>query len=374
VVSRCGRRTAFTRTSGSVGAFFRSGGFSASAAVRSGDWPCARPSPDACPQAKRKAPAARLQAPGRIRIRLAWSLEPRAWSLFLRMANVVIAYSFTVSFEGTAAHGMAFVLGILFGSFANVCIARIPAGMSIVRPPSHCFACKTPVRWFDNLPIVSWLVLRGRCRACGARFSARYLLVEVATGLLSVALWQYCLVVYLPEDDPPHRLARYGVYLLFVLVLEIIAFIDLDTKLIPDKISYPAIPTFFLFGLALRDLVWWDRAIGVAVGYGIVRLISDGYYWMTKREGMGYGDGKLLALIGGLLGWHAVVFSLFGGAVLGSVIGITAIALARRKKAVGPDEPALRHVELPFGPFLVAAALMYLFLQDTIALTLRGVV
>ena len=279
-----------------------------------------------------------------------------------------------MSLDGIAAYALAFVLGILFGSFANVCIARIPAGMSIVKPASHCFACKTPVRWFDNLPIASWLILRGRCRACGARFSARYLFVELATGLLSLALWHYCLVVYLPEDEPAHRLARFGVYLLFTLVLVIIAFIDLDTKLIPDKISYPAIPAFFLLGLALRDLPWWDRAIGVAAGYGVVRAISDGYYFATKREGMGYGDGKLLALVGALLGWRAVVFSLFGGAVLGTVIGITAIALARRRRPPEGDEPALRHVELPFGPFLVAAALMYLFLQDTIAVSLRGVV
>jgi len=269
-----------------------------------------------------------------------------------------------VSLDGPGAYALALVVGLLWGSFANVCILRIPAGLSIVRPPSHCFSCKAPVRWFDNLPIVGWLVLRGRCRACGAAFSPRYLLVEAASGLLAVALFEVF----------GDSLARFAVYLVFTLVLEIIAFIDLDTKLIPDKITYPAIPGFFLLGLALGDIVWWDRAIGVIAGYAVVRLISDGYYLATMREGMGYGDGKLLALVGALLGWRAVLFALFGGAVLGSVIGVSAIVLARRRRAPGPDAPALRHVELPFGPFLAAAALGYLFLQDAIAVTLRGVI
>ena len=279
--------------------------------------------------------------------------------------------------RGPWGHGFALVLGALLGSFANVCILRIPKGQSIARPGSHCFACGKPVRWYDNLPILSYFVLGGKCRDCGARFSARYLFVELATAALVLGVFRLALFELAPWEPLPHRLARFAVYALFALVLVVITFIDLDHKKIPDRITYPGIPLFFALAFALGDRPWWDRAIGVAVGYGIVRAISDGYYLLTKREGMGYGDGKLLALIGALLGWRAVVFSLFGGAVLGSVIGISILVVHRRRAAAAPApppgaagdadaEPSLRHVEIPFGPYLVAAALVHLFLQDTI--------
>lgn len=273
-------------------------------------------------------------------------------------------------FRGTGAYVMAGVLGALFGSFANVCIARIPRGMSIVRPGSHCFSCGAPVRAFDNLPLLSWLLLRGRCRACGVRFSPRYLFVEAALALLFVATWHLCVAVIDPWEPAPHRLARFAIYAFFELVVVVIAFIDLDHKRIPDRITYPGIPVFFVLGLALGDRPWHDTAIGVAVGYGVVRAISDGYYYLTGREGLGYGDGKLLALVGALLGWRAVVFSLFVGSLLGSVIALSALAVQRARRPVDPEAPALRHVEVPFGPFLVAAALIYVFVQERILLEL----
>jgi leader peptidase (prepilin peptidase) / N-methyltransferase len=130
---------------------------------------------------------------------------------------------------------------------------------------------------------------------------------------------------------------------------------------------------FFALGLLLRDRPWWDQAIGVAVGYGLVRGISDLYYYLTKREGLGYGDGKLLAVIGALLGWQAVLFSLFGGALLGSVFGVMILVAQRRsqakaKDAAPRDQGELRHVEIPFGPYIVAAGLTYLYLQRQIHL------
>src|SRR2546429_638148 len=128
------------------------------------------------------------------------------------------------------AYAFAFLLGALWGSFANVCIARIPLGQSVVRPGSHCFACQAPVRWYDNLPIVSWIVLRGKCRACGAAFSARYMLVEAATALLFVASYHYAVALYAPGEPAPHRLARFAIYAFFELVLVVITFIDLDHK------------------------------------------------------------------------------------------------------------------------------------------------
>jgi leader peptidase (prepilin peptidase) / N-methyltransferase len=268
------------------------------------------------------------------------------------------------------AYGAAFVLGALLGSFANVCILRIPAGASIVRPGSRCGACGTPIRWYDNVPILSWLLLRGRCRACRERVSPRYLLVEAATALRVLAAFHFCIAQFQVDDPAPTRLARFAIYALFLLALVVLTFIDLDHRKIPDRITYPGIPVFLALGLLLGDRPWTDLAIGVAVGYGIVRLVSDGYYYLTGREGLGYGDGKLLALVGALLGWRGVVFALFGGALLGSVIGVAAVVVARRRAPAGEERPALRHVELPFGPFLVAAAIGYLFLQAQIEVSI----
>jgi len=267
---------------------------------------------------------------------------------------------------GVAAHAFAFALGAVFGSFANVCILRLPPtdehpeGRSVVSPGSHCGSCGAPVRWFDNLPLVSYLVLRGRCRACGASFSPRYLFVEAATGLLFVAAYYLCVTTLYFEEPLPVRLGRFGIYALFLFTMVVIAFIDLDHRLILNKITYPAIPAFWALGLALPERRWFDGLIGLAVGYGVVRIISDGYYWLTKREGLGYGDGKLLAVVGALFGWQAVVFTLFGGSLVGSVIMVTALLVARKGRS---DEGSIRHVELPFGPFLVCGAIGYMFAE-----------
>jgi leader peptidase (prepilin peptidase)/N-methyltransferase len=256
----------------------------------------------------------------------------------------------------------AALLGLLWGSFANVAIARVPAGESVVRPASRCGSCGTPIRWYDNVPIVSWLALRGRCRACGARFSARYLVVELATGALFALAWWTCFVD--AAGDPLGvRAQRFVSYAAFALCMVVLTFIDLELKKIPDRITYPAIPLFLGLGLMLRDRPWYDCAIGAVAGYGVVRAISDGYYWITKREGLGYGDGKLLAIVGGLLGWRAALFALFGGAVLGSVIGVAILAARRRGR---DEEGSIRHVELPFGPFLAAAALIYMYAERPI--------
>jgi leader peptidase (prepilin peptidase)/N-methyltransferase len=261
--------------------------------------------------------------------------------------------------KSPAAHGFAFVLGALLGSFANVVIHRLPRGESIVRPPSHCTACGAPVRWFDNLPIVSYLVLRGRCRRCGARYSSRYLLVEAATGLLVLAVYHLCVSLAPPlVEELPMSLARFAVYTLFVWTLVVVTFIDLDTKKILDKVTYPAIPTFFACAVLLGDVPLLELVIGAAAGYLGVRLLSDGYYLLTRREGLGYGDGKLLSVVGALLGWRGVLFSLFGGALLGTLLILPAL-LARRLRDRGAD---VRTVEIPFGPFLAAAAVAYLFL------------
>jgi leader peptidase (prepilin peptidase)/N-methyltransferase len=263
---------------------------------------------------------------------------------------------------GPQWYGFAFLLGALFGSFANVCIARLPLGMSVARPASHCFACKAPVAWYDNIPIVSYFVLRGRCRRCKAGYSPRYMLVEAATGLLFAATWHLTMFAMLVEEPMPTRLARFAIYAAFQFVMVVVTFIDIDHKLILDVVSLPSIVVFAICGFLLRDRPWWDQAIGIALGYGLVRGISDLYYHLTKREGLGYGDGKLLAVIGALLGWQGVVVGLFGGALLGSVFGIVILVASRRKH----EEGSIRHAEIPFGPYIVAAALTYLYLQEHI--------
>ncbi len=262
-----------------------------------------------------------------------------------------------------SAYVFAGILGALLGSFANVCILRIPAEQSIVRPGSHCFACGKPVRFYDNIPIVSFLILRGRCRSCGVRFSPRYLFVEIGTAALIVVTYHLTIAGLHADDEPGRRLLRFGVYALFVLVLVVISFIDLDHKIVPDRITYPGIPVFLGLGVLLHDRPTLDLVLGVVVGYGIVRVIADGWRLVFKREGMGYGDGKLLALVGGLLGWQAVLVSIFVGSLLGSLVSIPFLAIRRTQ--------GLLRFEVPFGPFLAVAALLYLFLQGTLTLGFR---
>ena len=282
--------------------------------------------------------------------------------------------------------GIAFaaVLGALFGSFANVCIVRWPPtdehpdGRSVVRPGSHCPSCAQPIRWYDNVPLVSYFVLRGRCRSCQATFSPRYLLVEGATAILFAAFYHLHMSILWPFDPFELKLYRFIIAAGFAFTLVVIAFIDLDHKLILNKITYPAIVIFYALGVVLPERTWWHGLVGAVVGYGIIRLVADGYYLLTRRHGLGYGDGKLLAVVGAILGWQAVVVSLFLGSMLGSVIGGTWLVVSRgrgggqvQEGEEGEKDGAevrLRHVEIPFGPFLAAAALAYAFLEPWLRL------
>jgi leader peptidase (prepilin peptidase)/N-methyltransferase len=285
------------------------------------------------------------------------------------------------------AYVFAILLGLLWGSFANVCIYRWPPteahpkGRSVVKPGSHCSACQTPIRWYDNVPLISWLWLRGKCRACQAPFSARYLVVELATGLLFGVAWWATVTANQLFEPLDVRLLKFVVAAAFCFVMVVITFIDLDHKLILNKVTYPSTVAFYLLGLLVGN-AWWHGLVGAAVGYGVPWLIGEIYYRVTGREGLGLGDSMLLAVIGALLGWRGVVVSLFGGSVIGSVLGIT-ILLARRKADEpdaepidptfeGPPEPApeesVMRTELPFGPFLAMAAIFYLVAEPWIAL------
>ncbi len=218
--------------------------------------------------------------------------------------------------------------------------------------------------------MLSYFLLRGRCRACGAQFSARYPVVEALAGLIAAALW-WKLVASDPGELIAVRAARFALYFAFSGVLLVLAFIDIATRRLPDVITLPALPLLFLAAFGAHDVPWLERLIGAAAGYLVFRLIADGYYHYHRgtREGMGLGDGKLLAVIGAVLGWRALPFVVFIGSVVGIVVMLP-LAIATRARASGQssheagqdsDAPSLRHLQIPFGPFLAAAALIYLF-------------
>jgi len=257
-----------------------------------------------------------------------------------------------------AAVVCAAVWGAVWGSFFNVVIGRVPRGESIVRPASRCLSCGAAVRAWDNVPILSYILLRGRCRSCRAPFSLRYPLVELLTALVAAAIF-WKVAGSDPTEAVAVRLGRFATYFAWAGTLIVLAFIDLDTKRLPDVITIPGVAVFFLAAFAAHDVPWMERAIGAAVGYLFVRLIADFYYYVLRREGLGLGDGKLLAMIGAVLGWRSIPIVLFLGAILGSLISIPLLLVARRRH---PDNvETLRQVQVPFGPFLALGALIYLF-------------
>lgn len=250
----------------------------------------------------------------------------------------------------------AAVVGALWGSFFNVAIARVPRGESVVRPASRCFSCGTPVRAWDNIPLLSYVWLRGRCRHCGSRFSARYPLVEGLSAILAAAIfWKF--VGSDGGEAVAVRLGRFVVYFAFSGALVVLSFIDLDTKRLPDAITIPGTVVLFLAAFAAHDVPWRERAIGVAAGYLFVRLVADFYYYVLKREGLGLGDGKLLAMMGAVFGWKALPIVVFVASVAGTMISIP-VLIATRHRTEGAS---LRQMQVPFGPFLALGALVHLF-------------
>ena len=244
---------------------------------------------------------------------------------------------------------VAFVFGAIVGSFLNVCIVRIPKGDSIVYPPSHCPACKTAIWFYDNIPLISYLVLRGRCRSCGEKISARYFFVELLMASLAVALY----------FEFGFSLA-FLVSFVFVAALIVISFIDLDVRIVPDVISLPGIAAGLLFSVVARYAINdpfeiipspLSALIGVLVGGGFLLALAWAYEAYTGVEGMGGGDIKLLAMIGAFLGWTSIPFTLFFASLTGSVVGLGFMM----SKGVS------RRFALPFAPFLCLGALVYLF-------------
>jgi leader peptidase (prepilin peptidase)/N-methyltransferase len=234
----------------------------------------------------------------------------------------------------------------------------VPLGQSVVRPASHCPHCQKEIAWFDNVPVLGWLMLRGRCRQCAAPISARYPLFEMLGGVLAVVLYLR-FVAMGGETSPALLLAQFLVYFGFALTLAVLSVIDWQLLLLPDRITLPAIPVFYVLGRVLGDIGWLDALIGSAVGYLLIRAVSDGYYYLTGREGLGYGDGKLLGLIGALLGWQALPWTLLMGSVSACLISFPLLLWRRR---AGQEIVVLRQTPVPFGPFLSLGALAYLLM------------
>jgi leader peptidase (prepilin peptidase) / N-methyltransferase len=244
---------------------------------------------------------------------------------------------------------LAFIFGAIVGSFLNVCIARIPNGESVIHPPSHCPKCNVPIPFYDNIPLVSYLFLKARCRACGERISFRYFVVELLMASLSVALYyQFGLSL------------AFAVGFVFIAALIVISFIDLDVRIVPDVISLPGIVAGLVFSVVGRYVIGdpfelvpspLSSLIGILAGGGFLLALAWAYESFTGVEGMGGGDIKLLAMIGAFLGWPAIPLTLFFSSLGGSVVGLTAMLI----KGVG------RRYALPFAPFLCLGAILYLF-------------
>jgi leader peptidase (prepilin peptidase)/N-methyltransferase len=234
-----------------------------------------------------------------------------------------------------------FLLGCCIGSFLNVCIYRVPLSLSIVSPRSFCPHCQSAIHAYDNIPLLSYLLLGGKCRNCGAKISWRYPLVEALTGGVALAL-------FFKFGSTFAFFSSFGLS----AALIVIAFIDLDHRIIPDFISLPGIVIGFLLALFGPSLTVKESLIGLLAGGGSLYLVALVYEALTKREGMGGGDVKLLAMIGAWLGWKAIVFTLFFASLSGTLIGGGVMLIHKQG----------RHYAIPFGPFLAFSALAYVFL------------
>lgn len=309
---------------------------------------------------------------------------------------------------------LALLFGALWGSFFNVAIYRWPRDMSVVSPPSHCPACGARVPWYRNLPIVAYLMQRGKAACCGAKMTPRYVLVEVLGAVIALAVMERTLRLVQPDDAILPVLLEALTLFVFGGALLVAAFIDLEHMIIPDEITLPG-TAIGLATVALRpDVTAADAALGAGLGFLVVQVLFVwSYEGLTGRRGMGEGDSKLLLLIGAFIGWQGTLFALVGGATQGLIVAILAIATrqrmapadevsddqgpfnekaevdARCRDASGepagllesgddavdtdeseedsPIEPeALGPRKLPFGPFLALAALEWLFFGPAI--------
>ncbi len=236
------------------------------------------------------------------------------------------------------------LIGAAAGSFLNVIIYRLPRGLSVVRPRSHCTSCGRKIAPHDLIPVLSFLLLRGRCRGCGARIALRYPAVEALGAILTV------LVV-----SQTAGLALAAVRWVFALALIAVLFIDYDFQIIPDAITLPGVVVGLAFSL-VGPIAIGDALLGVAIGGGGLLLVALAYQWIARREGLGMGDVKLMAMVGAFLGWQGALATLVIGSCAGSLVG-TGLLISHR---------GTRHTALPFGSFLAPAAWVVLLAGEAL--------
>ncbi len=248
---------------------------------------------------------------------------------------------------------LVFAFGACVGSFLNVCVYRMPRELSLVRPPSHCPSCKHPIRWRDNIPILGWILLGGRCRDCRERISPRYMLVEALTGGLFLAAWL---------RDP-----GWGVMVDWILIAGLITatFIDFEFYIIPNEITYGGVVAgavlSAIFPGRFHGAETWlggllQALLGIIVGGGILMLVAWAGEKVFRKEAMGMGDVKLMGMVGAFLGWRSILFTLLIASLVGSIVGISLMMLERK----GKSDP------IPFGPYLALGALVWIFWGPTI--------
>jgi leader peptidase (prepilin peptidase)/N-methyltransferase len=287
-----------------------------------------------------------------------------------------------------------FLFGLAFGSFLNVCIYRLPRGLSVVAPRSACPECEQPIAFYDNLPVLSWLVLGGRCRHCKGKISPRYLMIELLTGLLFLACyWYFGLTLSTLK------------YCTFGFLLLGLIFTDAETKLLPDKMTLPGLALGLVFSLLVpvndlasqflsgmsnlpfsgdvtaRLLSLLDSLLGVAVGASFIYGAGAIYLRWRGTEGMGLGDVKLMAMVGAFLGIKLTIFTIFTASLAGSLFGLTTVlvvwvkrtqrfmkrladAHAARRRAWQSAQVVYRNYQMPFGVFLGSMAFIAFFFGD----------
>jgi leader peptidase (prepilin peptidase) / N-methyltransferase len=299
--------------------------------------------------------------------------------------------TYLISNDATVVTVVLFLLGLVFGSFLNVCIFRIPLGRSVVAPRSACPNCGRAIRAYDNIPVLGWILLRGRCRNCKTKISSRYVAVELLTAFLFVAC--YWRAANLPET------AKLCIFSFLVLGL---IFIDAEHHLLPNRLTIPGVWVGLLFSLIIPvngldpnlfwtvrhplppQLVWFANSLlGAAVGALVIYAAGELYFRVRGIEGMGFGDVKFMGMIGAFLGIKLTLFTILGASILGTLFGSAVVLFVwqkrvrRRKRALSsaPNIYArswrsaqliLRAYELPFGVFLGGVALAALFFGDTL--------
>ncbi|MGB8953364.1 MAG: prepilin peptidase [Candidatus Aminicenantales bacterium] len=237
------------------------------------------------------------------------------------------------------------LFGLAWGSFLNVVIYRLPRRISLLSPPSSCPFCHKRIKFYDNIPLLSFLILRGKCRHCGKRISLTYLLVELITPLSFLLLYsQYSLHLH------------FFASCLFISALIVLSFIDFYHKLLPDKITLPMLSLSLVYSFFREDIKFLQALLGAAVGAGFLLGVYGAYYWLRKKEGLGLGDVTMMLMVGAYLGWVRTLITLILASLAGALVGMFFIVF--RKKGL--------QYSLPYGSFLAPAAFVSLLWGEVI--------